>query len=186
MERHELNRMFDQLAPTSEQEREGLRRLLQTERKVRPMKKLKKMTVLGIAAALVLVMCGFAGFAVINLSDMWLQRPSDDPLEVVRSALENQLKKDYTIAMEVKNVQIDEAETKRVSAMYMGSELAQYRGWTDECLRERFVVVKAAYYVEYDHKKTFLDDGEREQYFYLIQDEESGNWAIVDNTSGAG
>lgn len=182
MERHELNRMFDRLAPTLEQEQEGLRRLLQTERKVSPVKKL---TVLGFAAALVLTVC-LCGLAVTSLSDAWLQRPSGDPLEVVRSTLENQLKKDYTIAMEVKGVQIDEAETKRVSAMYMGSELAQYRGWTDECLRERFVVVKAEYYVEYDHKKTFLDDGEREQYFYLIQDEESGNWAIVDNTSGAG
>lgn len=60
MERHELNRIFDQLAPTSEQEREGLRRLLQTERKVTPMKNLKKLTVLGIAAALMAVTCAAA------------------------------------------------------------------------------------------------------------------------------
>lgn len=143
----------------------------------------RKLVVLAAAATLVLTVCGFA---VTSLSDVWLQRPSDDPLEVVRTALENQLKKEYTISMEVKSVQIDEAETKRVSAMYMGSELARYRGWTDECLRERFVVVKAEYYVEYDGKKTFLDDGDREQFFYLIQDEKSGNWTIVDNTSGAG
>lgn len=60
MEPHELNRMFDRLAPTPEQEEEGLRRLLEPERKVTPMKKLKKLTVLGIAAALMIVTCAAA------------------------------------------------------------------------------------------------------------------------------
>lgn len=60
MERHELNRMFDRLAPTPEQEQEGLYRLLQTERKVTSMKKLKKLTVLGIAAALMVISCAAA------------------------------------------------------------------------------------------------------------------------------
>lgn len=55
MEPHELNRMFDALAPTQEQEQAVLSRLLQTERKGRPMKKLKKLTVIGIAAALMVV-----------------------------------------------------------------------------------------------------------------------------------
>ena len=53
MEPCDLNRMFDALAPTPEQEQAGLDRLLQTERKVVPMKKLKKLTVAGIAAALI-------------------------------------------------------------------------------------------------------------------------------------
>lgn len=60
MEPHELNRMFDRLAPTPEQEREGLDRLLQTERKVIPMRKLKKLTVAGIAAALMVMTCAAA------------------------------------------------------------------------------------------------------------------------------
>lgn len=55
MEPHELNRMFDALAPTQEQEQAVLDRLLQTERKVKPMKKLKKITVFAVAAALMLV-----------------------------------------------------------------------------------------------------------------------------------
>lgn len=55
MELYELNRMFDALAPTPEQEQNGLNRLLHEERKVRPMKKLKKLTVVGIAAALMVV-----------------------------------------------------------------------------------------------------------------------------------
>jgi len=60
MELHDLNRMFDALAPTPEQEQAVLDRLLQTERKGRPMKKLSKLTVIGIAAALMLVTCAAA------------------------------------------------------------------------------------------------------------------------------
>lgn len=60
MERHELNRMFDQLTPTPEQEQKGLDRILQTERKVTSMKKLKKLTVVGIAAALMVISCAAA------------------------------------------------------------------------------------------------------------------------------
>lgn len=60
MEPHELNRMFERLAPTPEQERAVLDRLLQTERKVTPMKKLKKLTVLAIAAALMVITCAAA------------------------------------------------------------------------------------------------------------------------------
>ena len=60
MEPCDLNRMFDALAPTPEQEQAGLDRLLQTERKVVPMKKLKKLTVIGIAAALMVISCAAA------------------------------------------------------------------------------------------------------------------------------
>ena len=66
MEPHELNRMFEGLAPTAEQEEEGLRRLLQTERKVTPMKKLKKLTVAGIAAALMVISCAAAAVTGID------------------------------------------------------------------------------------------------------------------------
>ena len=45
----------------------------------------------------------------------------------------------------------------------------------------RFTVVWAKYYIEYDHTKTFIDDGYTEQYFYLIED--NRNWTIVENTS---
>ena len=54
MDRHELNRMFEQLVPTAEQEKAVLDRLLQTERKVIPMKNLKKLSSIGIAAVVTL------------------------------------------------------------------------------------------------------------------------------------
>ena len=60
MEQRDLNRMFDALAPTREQEQAVLSRLLRTERKGRPMKELKKLTVIGIAAALMVISCAAA------------------------------------------------------------------------------------------------------------------------------
>ena len=66
---------------------------------------------------------------------------------------------------------------------YTGSELAQSRGWTDDYLAEHFLAVRAKYYVEYDHTKTFLDDGNIDQFFYLIEDTESGVWTIIDNST---
>ena len=60
MEPRDLNRMFDALAPTADQEQAVLDRLLQTERKVFPVKKLKKLTVIGIAAALMVISCAAA------------------------------------------------------------------------------------------------------------------------------
>lgn len=60
MDRHELNRVFDQLVPTAGQEEALLNRLLEPERKDKPMKRLKKLTVFGIAAALMVVTCAAA------------------------------------------------------------------------------------------------------------------------------
>ena len=57
MDRRDLNRMFDALAPTQEQEQVVLDRLLQTERKGRPMRKVKKLTVFAVAAALMVISC---------------------------------------------------------------------------------------------------------------------------------
>ena len=60
MEPHELKQAFDQFSPTQEQREAMRRRLLTEERKVRPMKKLKKIPVLAAAAALLLMTCAFA------------------------------------------------------------------------------------------------------------------------------
>lgn len=68
--------------------------------------------------------------------------------------------------MRVDEIEVDKSETARVVKMYAGSELAASRGWTDEYLAEHFVVVRAKYYVAYDHTKTFMNDGCTEQHFY--------------------
>ena len=136
-----------------------------------------------IAAIIVLLaLCGFTAYE-LGLFDPWLQKPSADPLKTVQSAIEGQAGKDYTITVRVDEIRIDEAETARVKARYIGSELAEAWGWTEEYLEKNFIVVWAKYYVEYDHTKTFLDDGSTEQYFYLTEDVKTGEWIIVENDS---
>ncbi len=142
----------------------------------------KRIAVLVAAVIAVLSLCGFAAYE-LGLFDPWLQKPSAEPIETVRSAVEGQADKEYTIALRIEEIRVDEDETARIKAMYSGSELAEARGWTDEYLEEHFVVVWAKYYTEYDHTKTFLDDGYTEQYFFLVQDPRTGEWMINDNTS---
>ena len=142
----------------------------------------KRIAVLVAAVIAVFGLCGFSAYE-LGLLDPWLQKPSAEPIETVRSAIEGQADKEYTIALRVEEIKVDEDETACVKAMYSGSELAKARGWTDEYLEEHFIVVWAKYYTEYDHTKTFLDDGYTEQYFYLTQDPKSGEWKISDNTS---
>ena len=138
-----------------------------------------------IAAAIVLLLLAAFTTFKLGLSDYWFQKPSRDPVQTVRSALENQMEKDYALGIDVKMVIIDEAETDRMVMRYTGSELARVRGWTDVYLQEHFVAVWAEYDVVYDHTRTFMEDGHIGQYFYLTQDEENGNWTIVDNGGGS-
>lgn len=134
------------------------------------------------AAIMAALLMGTAVAAVVLYGDLWLQRPSNDPVESVRSALENQVGKDYTIKIDVKSVEIDEAETERVVKRFIKGTIAERRGWSDEYLADHFIVVKAVYDAEYDHAQTTRSDGEVVMYFYLTQDVDSGKWAIVDNS----
>ena len=141
-----------------------------------------KFSILIAAAIAIVALCGFAAYE-LGLFDPWLQKPSTDPVQTVQSAIEGQADKEYTICVRVDEIKVDESKTERIIKMYSGSDLAKERGWTNEYLEEHFIVVWAKYYVEYDHTKTFLDDGYTEQYFYLTQDTKSGEWTISDNTS---
>ena len=153
-------------------------------RKIAALKLLKRRSLAALIAAIIalLALCGFAAYE-LGLFDPWLQKPSADPVETVQSAIEGQAGKEYTIAVRVDEIKIDEEETARVRARYTGSELAEAWGLTSEYLEDHFMVVWAKYYVEYDHTKTFLDDGPTEQYFYLTQDVKTGEWTITDNDS---
>lgn len=143
---------------------------------------LKRAAVLAAALAVLLALCGFAAYE-LGLFDPWLQKASADPVETVQSAIEGQLKKEYTLEVRIREISVDEAETQRMIGNYAGSELAQSRGWTDEYLAEHFLAVRAKYYVEYDHTRTFLEDGDIDQFFYLIEDMETGLWTIIDNST---
>lgn len=148
---------------------------------VKKSQSMRRALILAAVITALLSLCGFAAYK-FGWFDPWLQEPSASPTETVQSAIESQIHKDYTIDVRVRKIIIDENETARVAAMYTGSELAAERGWTDDYLAGHFVVVWAEYDVEYDHTKTFLDDGYTQQYFYLTRDVETGQWTIIDNT----
>lgn len=133
-------------------------------------------------AIMAILLIGTAVAAVIIYGDLWIQKPSNDPVESVRSALGNQVGKDYTLKIEVKDIEIDEAETERVVEQFIKGTIAERRGWSDEYLAEHFLVVKAVYYAKYDHTQTTRSDGEITMYFYLTQNVDSGAWTIVDNS----
>ena len=135
-----------------------------------------------VAAIMTVLLIGTAVAAVVIYGDLWRQKPSNDPVESVRSALENQIGKDYAIKIEINSVEIDEAETERVVERFIKGVITERRGWSDEYLAEHFLVVKAVYYAEYDHTQTTRSDGEVTMYFYLTQDVDSGTWTIVDNS----
>lgn len=136
------------------------------------------------AAALVflLTVCGFAAFE-LRLFDPWRQTASTDPVETVKSAVENQIDKTYTIMLRIDNISIDVAETQRMIEMYSGSDFALSNNWSEGYLQKHFIAVRAKYYVEYDHTKTFLDDGNIDQYFYLVEDLTTGEWTVIQNSS---
>lgn len=135
-----------------------------------------------VAAIMALLLMGAGVVTIIYYGDLWVQSPSDDPVQSVRSVLENQMYKDYAIKVEIKSVEIDPAETIRVRENFISGEIARRQGWSSEYLEDHFVVVKAVYYAQYDADRTNRSDGDVIQYFYLTQDENSGEWTIVDNS----
>lgn len=117
-------------------------------------------------------------------SDTWIYKPALAPQTTVENAIYGQKQKDYTIEISINILPtVDVAETMRVRELWMGSELAQSRGWSDDLLQKHFVAVQVQYYAQYDHTKTFLDDGTITQFFYLIQDPQTNLWSIVENSS---
>ena len=87
----------------------------------------RRLGVLLAAVIATLALCGFASHE-LGLLDPWFQAPSDDPVQVVRSAIEGQADKAYTICVRVEEIAVDETETARAAAMYAGSELAEALG----------------------------------------------------------
>ena len=121
-------------------------------------------------------------------NDRWVQAPAPDPAQSVRSAVENQTMKEYTIRVEVESVREDAAEAQKVYTGARDSMLALQNGWADHSAElaekcrgpENFKAMYCVYEVEYDHTKTWYTDGRLGQWFYLIRDTK-GRWEIWDS-----
>lgn len=109
-----------------------------------------------------------------NSNDSWIYTPSADPCSSIESAILGEANKDYCISVTFRFASVDETETKHAVEMYYGYET----NWTTEYLESHIIVVNAIYHVEYDNAKTFLSSGEIEQLFYLLLNDETGNWEI--------
>ena len=143
----------------------------------------KKNRILLVAAIIaVLLLCGFTAYKA-GLFDPWFQTPSVSPVETVKSAIEGELEKEYTITVRIGEIKVDDDATARAKKFYGGSELAIRNGWSDEYVDNNMIVVYAEYYIEYDHEKTFQPDGETKQFFILTRNEETQEWSIWDNTT---
>ncbi|USF27763.1 hypothetical protein N510_002720 [Firmicutes bacterium ASF500] len=79
--KEKLNRVFDQVKPSPEGRERMLDRLLQTERKDRPVKKLKKLTVIGIAAALMVIVISCTAAVVTGVDQRILDFLNAQPAQ---------------------------------------------------------------------------------------------------------
>lgn len=105
-------------------------------------------------------------------------------IETVREALEAEAKSDYVISLEINDISVDWKETYRLAEMYSGSDLAIERGWSDDDLNDRFLVISADCSAEYDRTKTSLDGGHIIRYFGLMYHEDSDDWEIIPDLGG--
>lgn len=179
MKKHQTIKLYDSLTEIDDRFiREAETQLTSS----RPLSSSKRIIL--VAAILAILLLGGIAIAYNSgLFNPWLQRPSLSPVETVRSAIENEIHKEYTFSVRVGELVIDERATQRAIQMYRGSDRAKHEGWSDEYLENHMIVVYASYYVEYDHEKTFLKDGEIDRYFILTRDENTMKWKIWDNTT---
>ncbi|MBQ1678062.1 MAG: LTA synthase family protein [Oscillospiraceae bacterium] len=121
--------------------------------------------------------------AAPTADELWLCAPAADPVEAVREALRTQSEKDYTLSLRIEELRLDEAEKQDVLAGSLDSQSALRNGFglENEAMAsmepEELAVVYARYTAEYDHTKTFWEDGALDQYFYLIRNRD-GNWEL--------
>ena len=100
------------------------------------------------------------------------QAEQDAAVAAVRNELEQEAEQEYTISLTIGEITPSPAETARQWKHYFCPESEPYADWTEEDMLTRFMVVTAQYEVEYDHTKTFLDDGTITQSFILIKEGE--------------
>lgn len=109
------------------------------------------------------------------------QAEQDAAVAAVRNELEQEAEQEYTISLTIGEITPSPSETARQWKHYFCPESELYADWTEEDMLTRFMVVTAQYEVEYDHTKTFLDDGTITQSFFLTK--EDGVWRVQDRQS---
>jgi hypothetical protein len=83
-----------------------------------------------------------------------------------------------TISLTPHRIEIANAETHRIKRFYIGSDLAQREGWSDEYIRNHTIVVLAVYTVQYDNTKVPYEGGIKRTHFHLIREHADAPWLI--------
>ncbi len=129
--------------------------------------------------------CGESGASVSDIAaENDALNPTDekaeqhiDPVETVRSYFVNRDDTDYEIApTELIYAFLNDEETERFRIRQSGMESAAESASDPSGA----VCVTALYYCQYGHTKTFMDDGYCKAHCYLLQDDNTGYWEIVD------
>lgn len=104
------------------------------------------------------------------------QAEQDAAVAAVRNELEQEAEQEYTISLTIGEITPSPSETAWQWKHYFCPESGAFADWTEEDMLTRFMVVTAQYEVEYDHTKTFLDDGTITQSFILTKGD--GVWSV--------
>ena len=179
---HDLNQVFDEFAPTPEQEQAMLERLLSEERRTSPMKPVKKTVTVLVAAALLLMACAFTVATGLNQRFLAYFRGTEEDAQQVSGGVVGvgqsfQYENGWTINIEqvladrygnVIHLGDRDCSVQRRNQKLI--EEAPARCLTPE-LRERMgaAAVKAAKAVGYENAGTveFLLDPDREHFYFM-------------------
>ncbi|MCM1055354.1 MAG: hypothetical protein NC394_07520 [Bacteroides sp.] len=108
----------------------------------------------------------------------WQYESSSDPVEVVKSALENHADRDFVTTLTVDSIELYPEETELYSQRRRGSELAKILNISDDLFDSGHIAsVYTEFYVEYG-----LIPDNCTKFFYLWQDEETSEWHIFETS----
>ncbi len=125
-----------------------------------------------LIAAVIVVVAVVCAFTVYS-ANREVSRQEQDPQEPVRESLSHLADADYTLDLEVVEVEMDPFKKSKVLDTWRTT--VKERGWN----ASTFYVISAEYYVEYDSTLTEARSGHYIVWYFLEEDD-SGAWVIYD------
>ncbi|MCD8107574.1 MAG: hypothetical protein LUE20_06390 [Oscillospiraceae bacterium] len=125
-----------------------------------------------LIAAVVVILTVVCAFTVYS-ANREVDRQEQDPLEPVRESLSHLADADYTLDLEVIEVEMDPFKKSKVLDTWRTT--VKERGWNPST----FYVISGEYYIEYDNALTDARSGHYIVWYFLEEDD-SGAWVIYD------
>ena len=128
-----------------------------------------KSVLIAAVVAILTVVCAFTVYSARR--EIGVQE--QDPLEPVRESLSHLADADYTLSLEV--IEVDADPFKKSKILDTWRTTVKERGWNPNT----FYVISAEYYIEYDNALTDARSGHYIVWYFLEEDD-SGAWVIYD------